>query len=365
MSDTSPILALPFIQPAQAQKHVTHNEALRLLDAIVQLAVLSRSLREPPPLPQEGARYIVAPGGLLEWAGHDDEIALRENGTWAFLVPRPGWRAQDMETGEMLVFDGTAWAGPGERPLRVAELGVNAAPDAFNRLNVSGDATLLSHAGGGHQVKVNKAAPGDTASLLFQTGFSGRAEMGLAGEENFSVKVSPDGVAWVTALRLSAADGRATFGQVEATGYGGAGVQAGPGDITPGRLMRADFGYSPGNLLGPVALAGGQPEGAVIERGSGPDGHYTRWADGTQVCWAQVSVAGVAQPSGTLFASAPLAWNFPAPFAGDASGTASADHADAWAGLSGVTATGAMARAFATAALGAVSLCLLAVGRWN
>ncbi len=365
MSDTSPILALPFIQPAQAQKHVTHNEALRLLDAVVQLAVLSRSLREPPPLPQEGARYIVAPGGLVEWTGHDGEIALRENGAWAFLAPRPGWRAQDMETGETLVFDGSVWAGPGERPLRVAELGVNAAPDAFNRLSVAGDATLLSHAGGGHQVKVNKAAPGDTASLLFQTGFSGRAEMGLAGEEDFSVKVSPDGAAWVTALRLSAADGRATLAQVEAEGYGGAGVQAEPGDTTPGRLMRADFGYSPGNLLGPVALAGGQPAGAVIERGSGPGGHYTRWADGTQICWAEVGVPDVAQASGALFASAPLAWSFPAPFTGEVSGTASAEAADAWAGLSGITAGGAVARAFAPVALGAVTLRLLAVGRWG
>ena len=35
-----PVLALPYIQPAQAQKHVTHDEAMRVLDVIVQLAVL-------------------------------------------------------------------------------------------------------------------------------------------------------------------------------------------------------------------------------------------------------------------------------------------------------------------------------------
>jgi hypothetical protein len=32
----TPHLALPLMAAAQAQKHVTHNEALRLLDGLVQ-----------------------------------------------------------------------------------------------------------------------------------------------------------------------------------------------------------------------------------------------------------------------------------------------------------------------------------------
>ena len=48
MSDISPHLLLPYIQAAQAQKHVTHNEAMRLLDAVVQLSVLDRDLTAPP-----------------------------------------------------------------------------------------------------------------------------------------------------------------------------------------------------------------------------------------------------------------------------------------------------------------------------
>ena len=84
-------------------------------------------------------------------------------------------------------------------------LGVNAAPDAANRLAVG----LLSHDGAGHQLKMDKAAAGDTGSLLFQTGWSGRAEMGCAGSDAFSVKVSEDGASWRTALRFDAATGRA------------------------------------------------------------------------------------------------------------------------------------------------------------
>jgi hypothetical protein len=48
MSDTSHILGLPYIQPAQAQKHVTHNEVLRVLDALVQLSVEDRDQTAPP-----------------------------------------------------------------------------------------------------------------------------------------------------------------------------------------------------------------------------------------------------------------------------------------------------------------------------
>ncbi|MEO5615815.1 MAG: DUF2793 domain-containing protein, partial [Cypionkella sp.] len=56
MPDTSTILSLPLIQPAQAQKHVTHNEAVRLLDLMVQLSVKARALAAPPVSPVLGDR---------------------------------------------------------------------------------------------------------------------------------------------------------------------------------------------------------------------------------------------------------------------------------------------------------------------
>ena len=54
--DSTPNLDLPYIAAAQAQKHVTHNEAIRALDAIVQLAVLDRDLAAPPASPGDGDR---------------------------------------------------------------------------------------------------------------------------------------------------------------------------------------------------------------------------------------------------------------------------------------------------------------------
>lgn len=65
----------------------------------------------------------------------------------------------------------------------------------------------LAHDGAGHQLKINKAASEDTASILFQSSFSGRAEMGLAGDESFAIKTSSNGDDWIEVCKFDA-DGR-------------------------------------------------------------------------------------------------------------------------------------------------------------
>lgn len=211
MPDDTTILGLPLILAAQAQKHVTHNEALAMLDVAVQLAVINRDQTVPPALAVPGDRHIVAPGGTVEWAGQDGNIAVMTATGWQFTAPLPGWRAHVLAEAETAVFNGLAWVAPSDGPAEFARLGVSATPDATNRLAVTSPAVLLNHAGAGHQLKINKAATGDTASLLFQTGFSGRAEMGTAGSNDFSVKVSADGAAWNSAFSAAAATGEVTL----------------------------------------------------------------------------------------------------------------------------------------------------------
>jgi hypothetical protein len=83
-------------------------------------------------------------------------------------------------------------------------VGINATADVTNRLSVNSAAVLFNHEGAGTQIKVNKNAAGDTASYLFQTGFSGRAEFGLTGSNDFEMKTSPDGSAFTTGLSILA-----------------------------------------------------------------------------------------------------------------------------------------------------------------
>lgn len=211
MSDASANLSLPLIQPSQAQKHVTHNEALLILDALVQLSVLSATTTAPPAEPATGDRYLLPSGATGAWSGQTATIAMWLGEAWTFLEPRAGWTTWVADTGAQLRFDGSAWQAEAADLQNLPMVGVNSAADAVNRLSVASAASLLTHEGAGHQLKINKASSGDTASLLFQDGWSGRAEMGLAGSDDFAVKVSADGFVFHTALTATGGSGSVQF----------------------------------------------------------------------------------------------------------------------------------------------------------
>jgi hypothetical protein len=198
-SYTSPVLGMPYLLPSQAQKHVTVNEALRALDALVQLVAISRTIATPPPTPAEGDRYIVAAAASGVWSARDGEIAAFMDGGWRFHAPKEGFAAWIADEEAWAVFDGADW----QFAITGAPLfGVNATADATNRLAISSAASLLTHEGDDHQLKINKAATGDTAALLFQTGLSGRAEIGLLGDDDLSFKVFGSDSVWRAAITV-------------------------------------------------------------------------------------------------------------------------------------------------------------------
>ena len=289
--DETANLKLPYILAAQSQKHVTHNEALRALDAIVHLAVLDKDLAAPPSSPGEGDRYLVAAGPTGAWSGHATHVAAWQDGAWAFYVPVSGWLAWVDDESQSYLFAGGGWVpapggggaslvpkgawnsattyatgdlvehagavflsntddnldnepdaatpgstaewtyfavatgggGGGGESINPAPLvGVNATADATNRLKVSSPASLFDHEGAGHQLKINKDEAVDTASVLFQTDYSGRAEFGLSGDDDFHVKVSANGSAWHEALVIDRTSGavRAKSGEVDLASAG-------------------------------------------------------------------------------------------------------------------------------------------------
>ena len=239
MSDTSPILSLPYIQPSQAQKHVTHNEALQVLDVLTQTVVANRDQTDPPASPATGDSHIVALGGTAAWAGRDGDIATWDGEAWFFVTPQAGWQAQVTAEAQTVTWDGAAWGVQAPVLQNLDHVGIRTTADATNRLAVSAPATLLSHDGAGHQLKINKSTDTDTASLLFQTGWSGRAEMGTAGSDDFSIKVSVDGVSWDTGLEIDSNTGKTTLPNgAEITGaLTGTAVQQSATDDTAGRLL--------------------------------------------------------------------------------------------------------------------------------
>ena len=209
----SPNLNMPYIAPAQAQKHVTHNEALSRLDAIVQLSVLAVT-DTPPENPQEGQRVIIGAAPSGDFEGQALKLAAFQDGVWMFYEAKMGWRAYVEDVSELRIFNGTDWTSFTSGSSEGVEIfGINTAADSFNRLAVKGPATLLDNEGAGHQLKINKAAEADTASLLFQSGYSGHAEMGLTGSQDFHIKTSADGSTFKDSLIANAQSGVIDFPQ--------------------------------------------------------------------------------------------------------------------------------------------------------
>ena len=205
-------LRLPYILPGQAQKHITHNEAIAALDTLTQLAVLDRDLNAPPGSPDVNMRYIVGPTPTGAWAGKTNQVAAWDGAAWLFHVPEPGWLAFVLDENGLLAWSGSAWEPTLGLDAQAPMLGINATPDTTNRLAVASDAVLFSHASAGVQVKLNKHSSTDTASFIFQTGYSGRAELGLTGDDKLHLKVSADGVTWTEALVVDPATGNVGFG---------------------------------------------------------------------------------------------------------------------------------------------------------
>jgi hypothetical protein len=292
--DASARLGLPYLAAGQMQKHVTLNEALSRLDALVQLAVVSRTRPDQPALPPDGALYIVPEGATgsawgLATAG---DLIRAEAGGWTVPAVPDGAVAVVLDESAVLARVDGDWQSLGSRLGSVQgldRLGLNATADAGNpfvaRVNKGLWTALETGAGGDGDLRLtlNKEGADDVLSLLFQSGWSGRAELGLIGDDALRLKVSPDGGSWSEALVVDPASGRVTFprgvGRVEVTEFTisgsydipawASGVEAicvagggggGAGGTGPGATIR--FGGGGGRR-------GWKPPRPMVGRGSG------------------------------------------------------------------------------------------------
>lgn len=116
MADT-PKLVLPEIASAQAQKEVTHNESLRLIDGLLQCCAIDKDLSAPPGSPADGALYIVGGSASGAWAGHDYEIAYYSSTAWVFSTPAHGWLVYVQDESSFYLYTGDSleyWIPLGE-----------------------------------------------------------------------------------------------------------------------------------------------------------------------------------------------------------------------------------------------------------
>lgn len=205
MTDTSNKLDLPFLFPAQAQKHVSYNEAIERLDALVQLSVISRQVGDSGVKAQLGDVYIIPDMADGAWADRVGELAVWTASGWTYIAARTGWRSwlQD-ERADVIFLEGEGWENmqSGQAAEHVERFGINASADDVNRLSMNADASLFNHDGQDHRLVINRASISDTASIIFQTDFVGQIEAGLTSAESFDIRVSRDGVSFQSSMSI-------------------------------------------------------------------------------------------------------------------------------------------------------------------
>ncbi len=102
-------LGITLVEQAQAQKEVTVNEAITILDSALGGGVIDKDLNTPPGSPVEGNRYIVAASPTGAWSGKAKNIAFYFNGGWRFIAPVEGLQAWVNDEDTLYFYDGSNW----------------------------------------------------------------------------------------------------------------------------------------------------------------------------------------------------------------------------------------------------------------
>ena len=123
-------------------------------------AVESASQTAPPGSPGVGDRYIVASPATGAWAGHEDDIATWDGGSWDFETPLPGWVVWVIDVAELYVYDGSAWNQESFGPHAVTHKGDGSDPVDPVTVTVDG---LMSSA---DKVKLNGIETGAEVNLV-------------------------------------------------------------------------------------------------------------------------------------------------------------------------------------------------------
>lgn len=142
----TPNIGMPLMAAAQSQKHVTHNQALQVIDTLVQLAVINRTTTAAPAAPNNGDRYIIAAVATGIWAGRETQVASFENGGWVYYIPREGWLCWDRGADQSVLFNVSWVSGSSSASFDDAEFELKDNIDATKLLKfqLSGIATATT-----------------------------------------------------------------------------------------------------------------------------------------------------------------------------------------------------------------------------
>lgn len=281
-------LGLPYLAAAQAQKHVTVNESLLRLDALVQLSARSATTSTQPASPSDGDIYLLPAGksGAAWSAMADGVIAYYRDGAWEALTPNTGWRCYVEDEAALYTRNASAWrrvAAEQEHRLIFTPGGdgvvsIYRCEDA----RVQNPRTATISAISTDTITLTAA----TASLFFHAFMAGVAYVRI-----WNTSKSPIQQAWVKAAPSST-----TLQVLDAaaisTWTNGETIQIGdPTSVTPNRVIAIDISPMMQTVLGRVFRQSGVLVKSLVEGISvqatldtteiGASGSFTGWRSET------------------------------------------------------------------------------------
>lgn len=101
---------LPLLAVSQAQKEITHNEALIRIDALLH-AVVQAELANPPVLTDVdiGKCWLVGGSPSGDWSGKSGQLAVWIGGGWRFCLAVEGMRLRLQSSGTDRVRSAGIW----------------------------------------------------------------------------------------------------------------------------------------------------------------------------------------------------------------------------------------------------------------
>jgi hypothetical protein len=112
MTESTPLHALPLLAAGQAQKEITHNEALVLIDALIAARVEAANVVTPPASPTAGQCWAIGAAPTGPWAGQAGTLGIATAGGWRFCPVTEGFAVRIAASGALWHKQGSGWDAP-------------------------------------------------------------------------------------------------------------------------------------------------------------------------------------------------------------------------------------------------------------
>lgn len=105
----TPNTGMPELTQSQSSKEITHNQALRIIDVLVPVALVQDKDLAAPPAHVAGNMYIVAASPTGAWVGQAGKLAYSDGSTWYFITPKNKWPAYVIDELKQYRYNGSSW----------------------------------------------------------------------------------------------------------------------------------------------------------------------------------------------------------------------------------------------------------------